>query len=436
MDTTYLVEIRLGRTKWRIKQQIAAITGRFGLEEYRERHPHVTLFGPFFLDPGTTEEELLTVLGDISGSYDPIPFLIDGWEKREGMRGSVIAFPVRPSGALTALVQEIALALLPHSETQNRWDADPDKKWFHITIANHLDPVVATEVFDCLSRQPAGSCERGLAWFQRILTIIRRIFPQRTTIPAPILLDETGLRITLLKGEDILAEYDLLKKGWIFGGHDHTGSSWRDTLKMFRQVSGYERYAPAQVQEEDCFVIADLHLGHANIIRYCSRPFQHSGVNEMDDVLMRNWNSVIGDKTRIYHIGDFRYGMGAPPVDTYAERLRGTITFLAGNHDDGAPAMDRSALLDYEGFRFLLVHDPADAPVTSGCWVIHGHHHNNDLRRYPFLDPVARRINVSAEVVGYVPVSLREICHSIRNAQNNPDTGPVLLRTPPVPDPL
>ena len=36
--------------------------------------------------------------------------------------------------------------------------------------------------------------------------------------------------------------------------------------------------------------------------------------------------------------------------------------------------------------------------------MIHGHTHNNDLRRYPFFDPVRRKINVSAEVDGYQPV--------------------------------
>ncbi len=70
------------------------------------------------------------------------------------------------------------------------------------------------------------------------------------------------------------------------------------------------------------------------------------------------------------------------------------------------------SLLDYGGFRFLLVHDPADTQTEFDGWVIHGHHHNNDLRHYPFIDFEHRRINVSAEVIGYIPVNLKDICRS------------------------
>ena len=60
-----------------------------------------------------------------------------------------------------------------------------------------------------------------------------------------------------------------------------------------------------------------------------------------------------------------------------------------------------------------MVHDPNEMQEelqrwvkANNAWVIHGHHHNNNLRAHPFINGAARSINVSAEVVGYRPVSL------------------------------
>ena len=87
-------------------------------------------------------------------------------------------------------------------------------------------------------------------------------------------------------------------------------------------------------------------------------------------------------------------------------------------------------MLDYGGFRFLLVHDPADCRSAFDGWVIHGHHHNNDLRHYPFIDFEHRRINVSAEVIGYIPVNLKDICELIRERMSRGDMTPILLKYP------
>jgi hypothetical protein len=43
--------------------------------------------------------------------------------------------------------------------------------------------------------------------------------------------------------------------------------------------------------------------------------------------------------------------------------------------------------------------------------------HNNDLKEYPFINFKEKRINVSAEVIGYRPVSLRRIAALIREGE-------------------
>jgi len=429
MDTTYLIELRLGRTKWRIKQQIASIAARFHLHEHIEQHPHVTIFGPLILNSDTSEEQLLNITGTIAARYHPVSFMLDGWEKREGMHGSVIAIAVRPSEQLLLLTREIAEALLPTCSSLNAWDPYPDKKWFHVTVANYLNQAIADTAFHHLMGNTTPHAGRLVRWRNRLHRLFLGMSRKRTEFSPP-LLDETGLRLTIMKNEEILAEYDFLTKEWLFQGHDHYGESWQNTLRAHRREAGFEHSTASVQNENDMFVISDLHLGHANIIRYCSRPFLGSDVAEMDSVLIRNWNLAVCRGSRIYFIGDLRYGKGAPSVSHYLEQLTGNITFISGNHDDDTMAGERSVVIEYDGFRFLLVHDPEDAPSGFDGWILHGHHHNNDLRRYPFINPANRHINVSAEVLGYVPVSLREICSIIRDLENSGNAHPICLRYP------
>lgn len=50
------------------------------------------------------------------------------------------------------------------------------------------------------------------------------------------------------------------------------------------------------------YFTADIHFGHARIIDYCDRPFNNA--DEMDRVLIKNWNSVVGSKDVVYILGD------------------------------------------------------------------------------------------------------------------------------------
>jgi calcineurin-like phosphoesterase family protein len=434
MDDIYLIEIRLSRTKWRIRETISHIGRLFCLEPYLERHPHVTLFGPLTLNEGVNPRQMLDAIGRVAAEYGPIPFTLDGWEMREGMHGSVIAIPVRPSEPLKKLTSSLSEVLSPLVHSHNVWDAEPASKWFHVTVANHLNPALALSVFSVLMGYEQEVQKPGRSSFgilSRVTSMVKRLLTGRKGHAVrPVTLDETGLRITVLQGEGILAEYDFLEKRWITGDHRHTNKSWQKTLALFRQQLGFELSDPLSNHPDDIFLIADLHLGHANIIRYCSRPFLVSDVREMDHVLIKNWNYTISPLNRVYYLGDLRYGKDAFSSLQYRKKLKGCITFIEGNHDDPEPGAVPSVTLKYRGFTFLLVHDPASAPEEFDGWIIHGHHHNNDLRHYPFIDFVHRRINVSAEVIGYVPENLNTICTILQDRISRMDTTQILLNYP------
>lgn len=75
------------------------------------------------------------------------------------------------------------------------------------------------------------------------------------------------------------------------------------------------------------FITSDFHFGHANIIRYCRRPF--ASVEEMDRELVERYNSLVTDLDTVYVLGDVTMGRDLGLAGT----LRGRKKLLMGNHD-------------------------------------------------------------------------------------------------------
>lgn len=78
------------------------------------------------------------------------------------------------------------------------------------------------------------------------------------------------------------------------------------------------------------FFTSDTHFNHANIIRYCQRPFKDAG--EMNETLIANWNKTVGNDDVVFHLGDFCLG-GAAEWAQILDRLNGRIYLILGNHD-------------------------------------------------------------------------------------------------------
>lgn len=75
------------------------------------------------------------------------------------------------------------------------------------------------------------------------------------------------------------------------------------------------------------WIIADTHLGHANIIDYASRPFEN--VEQMNKVLIDNWNKVVGQNDTVYMLGDFAL-CGRESIIRYGQLLKGHKTLIMG----------------------------------------------------------------------------------------------------------
>ena len=131
------------------------------------------------------------------------------------------------------------------------------------------------------------------------------------------------------------------------------------------------------------FFIADTHFGHANIIKYCNRPFP--SVDEHDECLIANWNSIVKIGDVVYHLGDF----GLLPENRAREirrRLNGNVFFIEGNHDkttfkirDAFGWYNQVRSVRFNGDEFFLSHYAHRVWNKSHHGVIHlyGHSHNS-----------------------------------------------------------
>ncbi len=171
----------------------------------------------------------------------------------------------------------------------------------------------------------------------------------------------------------------------------------------------------------EIFVISDTHFGHANIIKYCNRPFRDT--HEMDECMIANWNTEISPQDKVYHLGDVYFGGGYPndatssrddKIDGLLSRLNGHKRLILGNHDVGK---DKHLLKHFDKigmwrmfpeFGLLLTHVPVhestlgENPESRQLTNLHGHIHQN-------RSPKGRYKNVCVEWTNYGPINIEDL---------------------------
>lgn len=172
------------------------------------------------------------------------------------------------------------------------------------------------------------------------------------------------------------------------------------------------------------FYIGDPHLGHEAIIRLCDRPFANA--DEMDEAIIRNWNSRVTNGDTVFILGDMMFRMKKDPSE-YLSRLRGHKILILGNHDaewiwrEGASKhltthVSMMELID-RNRKVVLCHYPMLTwpHIRRGSYMVYGHLHgnreNDPCLRYG-LKP--QLLNSCVEVNGYQPVTLDEMIENNR----------------------
>lgn len=174
--------------------------------------------------------------------------------------------------------------------------------------------------------------------------------------------------------------------------------------------------------------ISDTHFGHTSMVEKFvlsdgspARPF--SSVEEMDELMIRNWNDKIRQSDHVYHLGDV--AMKRQDVDRIMPRLNGHKRLVRGNHDIFKTKLYMKYFEEIYGVRvidrMIFTHIPI-APWCMGRFSVnvHGHVHTSQSRVMRFNKPAAQHIpdgvakecvyvNLSVEAINYTPVSLEEI---------------------------
>ena len=393
-----LLEVRIGPEKRKIRQLMDDIRVKCRLSRNKtHRVPHLTIYGNFKLERNSFQA-IKEHLSDVSEKYSPLSFSIEGIEIRKAAKGYVVALKILPSEEMKNFRDKIVDGMLRIAPDTKEHDLTGG--WFHITLAHKL----TKNELDRVLRYFGNSTTNSNSIFSKLSRFIFGESHDGRVRPKPYF-NSHVLRITLLNDKiRIVFEYDLLLKKFLTRDEALSKGEWQRTLSRYRKKVGYEVEETGEDHQNGIYLISDTHFDHENIIRYCSRPFINA--SEMNDILVKNWNRTIKPKDKVYFVGDMSFGKGSRRPSFWLKFLNGDIIYIRGNHEEIGT---QSEILDYKDHHFLLVHDPKEYVGKFDGWIIHGHVHNNDLFNYPFIEGVKKTINVSAEVIGYKPLSLDQL---------------------------
>lgn len=78
------------------------------------------------------------------------------------------------------------------------------------------------------------------------------------------------------------------------------------------------------------YYIADMHFGHRNVLHFDNRPFVDA--DQMDEVLIHNWNERVTDEDTVYVLGDAFWKNEENSI-RIIQQLNGHKHLIRGNHD-------------------------------------------------------------------------------------------------------
>ena len=159
----------------------------------------------------------------------------------------------------------------------------------------------------------------------------------------------------------------------------------------------------------------DHHFEHANIIKYCNRPYRD--IDHMDDDMIRRHNERVKPNDVVYYHGDFKFKNsrggkigegGQRTAQYYIDRMNGRFVFICGNHDrnNSLKTNIERVVVRYNKHLVNLVHRPIDANGSfkfnfvghiHNAWKFKKFGHNNYL------------INVGVDVWNFYPIRYEEI---------------------------
>lgn len=166
------------------------------------------------------------------------------------------------------------------------------------------------------------------------------------------------------------------------------------------------------------YVTSDTHFGHAAMLEWVdSEGYPRRGehwdtVEQMNAAIVDNWNSVVGPKDTVYHLGDVFYGSKTIFLESW-KQLNGIKHLVLGNHDDSAFFIKNNLVKSVKLFHkdkalgVILSHMPLREETMYDLHNVHGHLH------YRLAPKTGRHTCVSLEQTNYKPICLESLSKSL-----------------------
>lgn len=158
------------------------------------------------------------------------------------------------------------------------------------------------------------------------------------------------------------------------------------------------------------YFTSDNHYNHFNIIRYTNRPFK--SIEEMNNVMIKNWNSIVTNKDIVYYLGDFGLSSKKVLKDIFDQLNKKKVILIKGNHDKcdtsmreiGFSEVHKYMDISFYGKKFFLSHVPFSSYYFDA--MICGHVHNTFRIN-------GNIFNVGVDVNNFYPISIEHIIDNL-----------------------
>ena len=147
------------------------------------------------------------------------------------------------------------------------------------------------------------------------------------------------------------------------------------------------------VVDKKTWFTSDLHLGHDR--EFIWKPRGFNSVYEMNETIIKNWNSVVNPKDDVYVLGDLMLGDNENGRKLLC-KLKGNLHIILGNHDSdvrqeiydnlyNVVEITYVTIVKYNNYKFYLSHYPTitssydeNKPLKAKVINLCGHTHTED----------------------------------------------------------
>lgn len=157
------------------------------------------------------------------------------------------------------------------------------------------------------------------------------------------------------------------------------------------------------------WMTADWHIDHANIIKFCNRPFNN--VKQMNEVIVSNVNSLVQPKDTLYVIGDLAF-RGAN-LRLLRDSINCNNVFVVpGNHDKVSQLQPYFNILPqcrmYKGYGIEIVLCHYAMRVWNRSHYGVGHLYGHSHGQLPPI-PGAASFDVGVDCWNFFPLSIDQV---------------------------